>query len=140
MEQIIDGFLISDGKNRLQIDRVYQMLQTTYWAKARPLDVIQRTIESPSLAFGVYHEGVQVGFARVITDFVTLYYLCDVVIDNAYRGRGLGKALVNFIVEREDIKNLLGLLHTNDAHGLYEQYGFAPDPETAMIKPRPPVK
>ncbi|MCL2408269.1 MAG: GNAT family N-acetyltransferase [Oscillospiraceae bacterium] len=137
MEQTIDGFLISDDKNLLQIDRVYQMLQTTYWAKARPLDVVQRAIASPSLAFGVYLGDMQIGFARVVTDFATLYYLCDVVIENAYRRRGLGKALVRFIVEREDIKNLLGLLHTNDAHGLYEQYGFAKDPDKAMIKARP---
>jgi GNAT superfamily N-acetyltransferase len=72
-----------------------------------------------------------------VTDFATIYYLCDVVIDKAYRGRGLGKALVHFIVEYERIKNLLGLLHTDDAHGLYAQYGFAKDPVKSMIKDRP---
>ena len=134
MAQIMDGFLISHDKNLLQIDTVQQMLHTTYWAKDRTLDVIQRSIDHSSMVFGVYHRNTQVGFARCVTDYTTIYYLCDIVIDKAYRGKGLGKSLIRFIVAQENVKNLRGLLLTSDAHGLYEQYGFAKVLDKAMMK------
>ncbi|MCL2401380.1 MAG: GNAT family N-acetyltransferase [Oscillospiraceae bacterium] len=138
MEQMIDGFLISDDKNLLQPDKVRQMLHMTYWAKDRPLDVIQRAIDHSGMVCGMYHESTQIGFARCVTDYATIYYLCDIVIDKAYQGKGLGKALVRFIVEQESIKNLRGLLLTKDAHGLYEPYGFTKIFDKAMTKE--PVK
>jgi len=77
-----------------------------------------------SFCFGIYKDNVLIGFARCVTDFSTLYYLADVVIDDRYRGKGLGKALTKFITEHEIFAPLLGILETKDAHGLYEKYGF----------------
>ena len=121
-----EGYFISDDKSLLQLDRVCGMLSTTYWAKDRPKADIEKSIEH-ALCFGVYQNGVQVGFARCITDYATTYYLCDVVIDEAHRGQGLGKALVKYITEHECLAGAMGILGTRDAHGLYEKYGFICD-------------
>jgi ribosomal protein S18 acetylase RimI-like enzyme len=89
------------------------------------MEQIKRSIENSS-CYGVYLDGKETlaGFARVISDYATTYYLCDVIIDPEYRGSGLGKALVSHIVSRPEYAGLHGFLFTRDAHGLYEQYGF----------------
>lgn len=114
---------VETDKAKLQPERIAAMLKTTPWAKGRPREQMERAIEN-SLCFGVFMDGLQIGFARVITDYTTTYYLCDVVIDVAYRGRGFGKLLVKTIVEDERLQGLYGILATANAHGLYEQFGF----------------
>ena len=136
MEIMINGFLISDDKARIQPEVAKRLLNTTYWAGNRTLDVVKKSIET-SMCVGIYKEDMQVGFARIVTDDTTIYWLCDVVIDDKFRGRGLGKALIDFISNHQRLKPLRGLLMTRDAHGLYAQYGFAPIPTEAMTKPRP---
>ena len=122
----MNNYILSDDKSLIQLDRVCEMLSTSYWAKERPKEVNAKAIEF-SHCFGVYQDGVQVGFARCITDYATTYYLCDVIIDEAHRGKGLGKALVKYITEHESLAGAMGVLGTRDAHGLYEQYGFICD-------------
>lgn len=128
-------FYISDSKEDIQLAEVKRLLAQSYWAQKRTMDVIQRSIEG-SLCFGAYLEqnGKQVGFARVITDYATNYYLCDVIVDEPYRGMGVGKALVRRIVDDERLQGLRGVLATHDAHGLYEQYGFRWEREHFMGK------
>ena len=89
-----------------------------------------------SSCFGVRVESEDhlVGFARVISDFATTYYLCDVVIDSAYRGCGLGTALVGHIVSLPEYTGLRGLLLTRDAHALYRKFGFEVLDGRAMVK------
>ena len=127
-----DGeYRVSDDKASLSIERIQEFLAKSYWANERSKDTIELTIKN-SLCFGVYYHGQQIGFARAVTDMATMYYLADVYIDEAYRGRGLGKRLVQCIVESESLRNLAGILGTRDAHGLYEKYGFAREPEKLM--------
>jgi GNAT superfamily N-acetyltransferase len=108
-------------------------MQRSYWANRRPKVKIKKSIEN-SLCYGVYYGGKQVGFARVVTDWATMYYLCDVFIDEEYRGQGIGKKLIEEIVSSEDLKNLFGYLGTKDAHTLYEQYDFIREPEKVMTR------
>lgn len=119
----------------IQIQQVEAMLRKTFWAQDRPEDVILKSIEN-SLVYGIYHDNEQVGFARVLTDYATAYYISDVVIDEAHRGIGLGKKLIKNIVEDEQLINLLGILATLDAHGLYQQFGFISSGERFMYRPR----
>jgi len=133
MELKYNGFLISDAKSLIQIDRVYELLKTTYWAETRSKETIALSIDN-SYCFGVYKNDILIGFARCVTDFAVLYYLADVIIDNDYKGQGLGKALMKFITEHETFSSLLGVLDTRDAHGLYEQYGFKTSKGFAMRK------
>jgi len=138
MEVYSEEFLISDDKTLIQPQRVFEMLQKSYWAGERSLDTIKKSIEN-SLCFGVYRAGEQVGFARCVTDYATIYWLADVIIDERFRGQGLGKALVAAVHAHESIKHLSGILATRDAHALYERQGFVVVDEKKYMR-RPPVK
>lgn len=136
MERQIDEFLISDDQTLIQPERVLDMLSKSYWAADRDIDTIRKSIKN-SLCFGVYREGEQVGFARCVTDYATIYWLADVIIDERYRGIGLGKELVSAIHAHESIKDLSGILATRDAHGLYERHGFViVDEKRYMRRPK----
>jgi GNAT superfamily N-acetyltransferase len=114
---------ISTDPARLDLEAVIRLLRTTYWAAQRPRDVIEKSIRH-SLCFGIYWRGTQVGFGRVVTDWTTFAWICDVVIDEAHRGGGLGKRFVEEIVTHPDIAGVRQLLATRDAHTLYERFGF----------------
>lgn len=114
---------ISDDPARLDLDAVERLLHGTYWAAQRPRDVIERSIQR-SIAFGAYWRGTLVGFARVVTDGLTIAWICDVVIDEAHRGTGLGKALVETVITHPEIDGVRQILATRDAHTLYEKFGF----------------
>jgi N-acetylglutamate synthase-like GNAT family acetyltransferase len=129
------NFRIIEGADQIDTDEVVSLLKTTYWANKRSKEQIGKSMEHSS-CYGIYLDDEQklVGFARVISDFATTYYLADVVIDQAYRHQGLGKALVSYIVSLPEYTGLRGLLLTKDAHGLYEKYGFETVDGRAMVK------
>ena len=137
MERRIGTALISDDKNLLQIDRICALLKTSYWAGERERETIARSIEH-SLCFGVYQNGEQVGFARCVTDYATIFWLADVILDERVRGQGLGKALVDLIVSHELLQGLVGTLATRDAQGLYQRFGFDPIDARYYRKRMPP--
>ncbi len=118
-------YRIVDGGEHMQTADIVRLLRTTYWAEKRPAELIERSVRN-SACYGVCagEDETLVGFARVISDYATTYYLCDVVIDPAYRGRGLGKALVSHIESRPEYAGLRGFLITRDAHGLYRKFGY----------------
>lgn len=121
-----DGdILISDDPSLLDLDVVHGFLSRSYWSPGVPRDVLKRATEN-SLAFGVYADGKQVGFARAITDRATFAYLADVFVLETHQGRGLGKQLMRFIRAHPDLQSLRRWhLVTRDAQGLYEQFGFS---------------
>ena len=124
MEWTKDDFSISTDKEKLAIDFIHGYLRQSYWAENIPLDVVQRSVKG-SLCFGVYHGDKQIGFARVITDEATFAYLCDVFIDEGFRGKGLSKWLMETILAYPGLQGLRRfMLATRDAHGLYRQFGF----------------
>ena len=124
-EKYIGEFLYSTDKSKLNIEYIHNYLsKESYWAKNIPVEIVKKSIEG-SLCFGVYHQNIQIGFARVITDHATFGYLADVFIDKEYRGNGLSKELMKFIMEQDVVKKLRRfMLATLDAHGLYTQFGF----------------
>lgn len=135
MEIIENGFIFSDRKELLQTDSIHHYLSNeSYWAKNIPLETVQRSIEN-SLCFGIYKDNRQIGFARWITDKATFAWLCDVYIEKDYRGKGLSKKLMSFMIFHPDLQGLRRYqLATLDAHGLYEQFGFSQiqNPEKQM--------
>ena len=129
-----DPFTISTDPARLDIDAICDFLARAYWANTRPRERTERAIQN-SLVFGVYDGDRQIGIARVVTDYSIFAYLCDVFIHEDYRSHGLGKWLIQTIMEHPDLKEMRRwVLVTNDAHGLYKQFGFASieDPEHWM--------
>ncbi len=126
---------ISTDKKRLDLVMIRDFLANeSYWANGIPFEVLKKSIEN-ALCFGVYHQGRQVGFARVVTDYATTAYLGDVFIIEPCRGRGLGKRLVKAIMDHPELAGLrLWILGTRDAHDLYGKYGFKKVTETPAIE------
>ncbi len=118
------SLLISTDPALLDVDIVCGFLKRSYWASDRPRQVIEASLEN-SLVFGVYDGERQVGMARVVTDFATSVWLCDVFIDEAYRGQGIGKWLIATVLSHPGLQGLhRTMLATKDAQGLYRQFGF----------------
>lgn len=124
-------YLFSTDINRFQLSVIHQYLsEESYWAKNIPREKVEKSMEN-ALCFGVFTEGNQVGFARVISDFATIAYIGDVFILPQHRGKGLSKRLMRMIMEHPELQGLRRwILATADAHSLYEQFGF-----TALAKP-----
>jgi len=123
-EKTNDNLTISTDPARLDLDAICEMLTRAYWAKGRTKAVIARYVQY-SLVFGVYDGPRQIGLARIVSDFTTFAWLCDVFIHEDYRGRGIGKWLIETVLAHPDLQGLRRfLLATSDAHGLYQQYGF----------------
>ncbi len=139
-----DGFAISTEKSYLDIEMIYQFLRDeSYWAQAIRKELVSASIEHSTLCYGIYEgdpregQAKQVGFARVVSDLVRFSWLGDVLVLPEYRGRGLSKWMMGIIVEHPKLKGTSFNLGTNDAHGLYAQYGFQPidKVENRMARP-----
>ena len=135
MEITENGFIFSDDVNLVDVKAVHNYLSTqSYWAKEIPIETVQKSIAN-SLCFGVYKDGKQAGFARWVTDRATFAYLCDVYIENDFRGLGLSKKLISLMLFHPDLQGLRTYcLATLDAHQLYAQFGFkaVANPEKLM--------
>jgi len=121
----LDDYRISTNREELDLGVIHDYLSArSYWAQGRSLDVVRRSVEN-SLCFGLYDlAGSQIGFARVVTDFATFGWLCDVFVLEAGRGKGLGKWLIKTVVECPELMRIRRImLGTRDAHALYRRYG-----------------
>ena len=142
MEVQKGNFTISTQQEKLQVDVIHRYLtEEAYWTTGRTREMTEKSIKN-SLCFGVYDAGVQIGFARVVTDFTIFAYLCDVFILTDYQGRGLGKWLTETILNVLDEEGVRWtMLATRDAHELYEDYGgfqklYLPEKWMGRVNPR----
>jgi GNAT superfamily N-acetyltransferase len=119
--------VIDTDPGLLDLDLIHRFLsEEAYWSPGVPRDVVAHSIEH-SLNFGLYRDGEQVGFARVVTDRATFAWLADVFVLDGHRRDGLGKWLVETVLSHPDLDGLRRwILGTADAHGLYERFGFGP--------------
>ena len=134
-----DQYTISTDPARLDLDAICDFLARSYWAKTRPRARTEQAI-AHSLVFGLYEGNRQVGVARVISDFTIMAYLCDVFIHEDHRAQGLGKWLIQTILDHPDLRDVRRwLLATSDAHGLYRQFGWETlrEPDNWMERFRP---
>jgi GNAT superfamily N-acetyltransferase len=116
-------YVLTDDKRRMQFTVIMSMLETTYWARNRSPEVMDRAMQH-SVCFGLLHRGRQVGFARAVTDQSTFTWICDVIIDPVHRGQGLGKWMMECLLSHPDLQTISHHLRTEDAHQLYERFGF----------------
>ncbi|WP_027625436.1 GNAT family N-acetyltransferase [Clostridium lundense] len=118
-------FLITTDPNKVDIDAVNELLARSYWAEKRNKEIVKKSVEN-SLCFSLYDKDKQVGFARVVTDYITFGYVRDVFIHENYRGKGLGKWLMECVISHPDIRNIERLmLATKDAQEFYKYKGFS---------------
>lgn len=115
---------VSTDKEKLNVPFIQHFLKDIYWAAGRTIDEVQKTIDS-SICFGIYLGDEQVGFARVITDYVVFAYVMDVFVAEEHRGKGYSSILIKSMMEEPSLKEVkIWRLATRDAHFLYEKFGF----------------
>ena len=132
-----DQFVIDDDRARLDMPRIMGWLAESYWAGWRPPAEVRQSWDAAAVVLGLYDGQDLIGCARVVSDFTRFSYLSDVFVNPAYRGHGLGRWLVEIAVDHPAIsENSRWLLHTSDAHGLYERLGFEPAADNVMERPR----
>jgi len=120
-----DNLTISTDPQRIDLEAVCGFMSRSYWAQNRTCSTIERTLRN-SLVFGEYEESCMVAMARIVTDYATFAWLCDVFVHENHRGRGIGKWLMESILTHPELQGLRRwLLVTRDAHGLYSQYGYS---------------
>ena len=127
---------VSTDKNKLNISFLQNFLKDVYWAAGRTIEEVQTTIDS-SFCFGIYLNDVQIGFCRVITDYVVFAYVMDVFITEEHRGKGYSSILIENMMNEPGLKEVkIWRLATSDAHFLYEKFGFnaLATPEKMMEK------
>jgi GNAT superfamily N-acetyltransferase len=124
-----NGYELDDDREHLDRDAVHAYLGgVSYWAKGRTRERQDALIDASDRVVGLYHEGAQIGFARAVDcDGAGFVYLADVYVLDEHRGRGLGVELVREIVENGPLAGRRWILHTRDAHALYERFGFGPN-------------
>jgi len=121
---------VSTDKSKLDIPFIQNFLKDIYWAAGRTIDEVQTTIDA-SFCFGIYLDDEQIGFARVVTDYVVFAYLMDVFIDETHRGKGYSSLLIDAMMKEPELQQVkIWRLATSDAHFLYEKFGF-----TALAHP-----
>jgi GNAT superfamily N-acetyltransferase len=123
----MDGYEISTDRARLDLRAIHAYLVRSYWSPGIPFEVVERAANN-SLCFGVHEKssGAQVAFTRVVTDYATFAYLCDVYVLEEHRGRGLSKLMMREAMAHPALAGARRvMLATRDAHGLYRQSGFA---------------
>ncbi|MEM1259377.1 MAG: GNAT family N-acetyltransferase [Bacteroidota bacterium] len=115
---------ISSDRSLLDVNKIHGVIKSSYWGSYRSVEQTKKTIEN-SLCFGAYCAEEQIGFARVLTDEVVLAHIMDVVIFEGYKGKGIGKRLMEYILKDSRVRDVLSItLKTKDAHTFYEKYGF----------------
>ncbi|WP_136517919.1 GNAT family N-acetyltransferase [Cellulomonas telluris] len=137
MEPADDGYVVDDDPARLDLDVVWAFLsQEAYWGRDRTRAEVEEQVRVAWRVVGAYApDGTQVGFARAVSDGVRFAYLADVFVVAGHRGHGLGKRLVRRMIDEGPGARLRWVLFTQDAHGLYERFGFAPPDATALVRP-----
>ena len=127
---------ISTDKSKLDIPFIQHFLKDVYWSAGRTMEDVQTTIDH-SFCFGIYLNKQQIGFARVITDYIVFAYVMDVFIDEKYRGKRYSSLLIDRMLKQDELQQVkIWRLATADAHFLYEKFGFAllARPERMMEK------
>ncbi len=120
-----DNLTVSTDPQRIDLETVCGFLSRSYWAQNRTRSTIERALRN-SLVFGVFKEDRMIAMAREVTDYATFAWLCDVFVHEDYRGRGIGKWLMESVLAHPELHGLRRwVLATRDAHGLYSQYGYS---------------
>ncbi len=133
-----DGYELDDDRSRFDLDTAWDLLDRyAYWARHRTRDVVERQIARSWRVLAAYYEGQLIGFARAMADGETLGYLADVVVAPEHRGRGVGRALAQTMIEDGPAIGWRWMLHTRDAHALYASLGFAPAAGNYLERPGP---
>lgn len=125
MHGLPEGYRLSEGVDSAEFGDVQRMLVDAYWCKGISRDRVEKAAAGSSLVINIHFESEQVGYARVVSDRTTFGWICDVIVHEAHRGRGLGRAMVGFALAQPDHQGFRRwVLATADAQGVYRNCGF----------------
>ncbi|HXV01953.1 MAG TPA: GNAT family N-acetyltransferase [Gaiellaceae bacterium] len=131
------GFEVDDDRERVDVEAVHDFVSNhSYWAPGRAREEQERLVQEAARVVGLYDADRQIGFARAVSDGASVTYLADVYVLPEYRGQGLGVELIREMIEHGPLAEKRWILHTKDAHSLYEKFGFGPPSERVMERPR----
>ena len=139
-ESSVGDYQISDDRGRLDFATVQRWPAGTYWCAGISREQAERAARHSAVVVGSYLAGQQVGYCRAVSDQTRFAWIADVFVDPAHRGHGIGRAMVRFLLEHPELRDVgLWLLGTRDAHGVYARLGFEPlrHPERFMQRPPP---
>jgi GNAT superfamily N-acetyltransferase len=139
-----DGIEIDDDPDRVDVAAVHRFLsEESYWARGRDRTTVDRVVREATRLVGAYDDGRQIGFARCVSDRLTMAWVADVYVEASHRGRRIGEDVVRFLIEGSDFAAIRWMLGTADAHTFYARLGFGPPSDRMMERPRaagdPPV-
>ncbi len=119
-------YVITTDKSLMNPVQIHKWLsEKSYWSVGIPYYVVKTCFDN-SFCIGVLSGKQQIGYARLVTDYISFAYLADVYIEDAHRGKGLGKRMISTLMEIEWVKNTKRFqLGTKDAHNLYKGFGFS---------------
>jgi GNAT superfamily N-acetyltransferase len=131
--EIQPGYELDDDRDRMDVDAIHDYLSNhAYWALGRSRETVQLLLTTAFRVVGLFHHDRQVGFCRAISDGAVHAYLADVYVLDEHRGKGLGVAMVQEMVEGGGLAEARWMLHTRDAQTLYHRFGFGPAGERVM--------
>ncbi len=136
MELEFDEYYLTDDKDKIDRERVVELVRKTYWAEDRSREVIEKTIDN-SLCFGLFHKDLLIGFGRAVTDQCVYALLLDIVIEERYRRNGLGKKLFQFMTTHPKVSKASQVLWTKDAQSFYAPFGFKEESGFSIMFKRP---
>lgn len=134
MTELKNAIYFSSNTDDMNLNAIYNFVKHSYWGIGRTIEE-QKTALQNSINFGLFHDNKQIAYTRVMTDKVFFAYLLDFFVIESYRGQGLGKLLMEKVLDYEPLRRVdKWMLATKDAHGLYSQFGFEPvkDPSKLM--------
>ena len=127
-------YTFNDQNPKIDFDAIHSLLKKTYWASERTREEVEASLLHSTAIVAHDASGNVVGCARAVTDSVTFAWICDVVVDEKLRGRGVGKQLVGKLIAHPHVVNTRKILVTKDAQGLYRQFGFETHPLECMVR------
>jgi GNAT superfamily N-acetyltransferase len=123
----MDGIVLKDGIGQMDFEKVTDMLSKADWSPGIKIDEVKKGAYNSSLVVGAFRDGIQIGYARVVSDKTRFAYILDVYIQQDYRQKGIGQQILEYILTHEELEDVYQwMLITDDAHGLYGKFGFKP--------------
>ncbi|MEX0956228.1 MAG: GNAT family N-acetyltransferase [Rhizobiaceae bacterium] len=117
---------ISFDPARIDFACTSELIRQSYWGGQRT-EELDRSAFANSVCVIALIGGRQVGFAWASGDRTLFARISDVIVWPEHRGNGIGKALVEALLEHRDLSTVMTwTLNTLDAHRFYSRYGFRP--------------
>jgi len=86
---------------------------------------VRKAFENSNCCYVALDEDKVVGYVRALTDGEVTLYVCELLIDEKYRGRGIGKELLRMIHAKHP-RTRIEMLASSTSRTYYESSGYRP--------------